>query len=83
MHTREYLIENKILDESKNYSRVFIARFYQEQLEKFEKIGLGKPTENETIVTQSLINITRERLYQLKPFLRIPEDKENNKDNNK
>ena len=85
MHSREYLIENKILDESKVYSRTYIAKFYQNQLDKFEKIGLGRPTENETIVTQSLINITRERLYQLKPFLRITEDKENNNDdeNNK
>ena len=52
MHTKEYLIEEGILDESKNYSRVFIARFYQEQLEKFEKIGLGKATENDIIITE-------------------------------
>ena len=71
MHTKEYLIKEGILNDSKSYSRTFIARFYQEQLEKFEKIGLGKPTENDTIVTQSLINITRERLCQLKPMLRL------------
>ena len=71
MHTKEYLVKEGILDESKSYSRTFIARFYQEQLEKFEKIGLGKTTENDIIVTPELIRITRERLFQLKPILRI------------
>ena len=71
MHSKEYLIENKILDDSKNYSRVFIARFYQEQLEKFEKMGLGKTTENDIVITPELIRITRERLFQLKPILRL------------
>ena len=71
MHTKEYLIKEGILDESKNYSRVFIARFYQEQLEKFEKIGLGKTTENDIVITPELVRITRERLFQLKPMLRI------------
>ena len=71
MHSREYLIENKILDDSKNYSRVFIAKFYMEQLAKFEKIGLGKTTENDIIITPELIRITRERLFQLKPILRL------------
>ena len=71
MHTKEYLIKEGILDESKNYSRVFIARFYQEQLEKFEKIGLGKMTENDIVITPELVRVTRERLFQLKPILRI------------
>ena len=71
MHSKEYLIKEGILDESKNYSRVFIARFYQEQLEKFEKIGLGKTTENDIVITPELVRITRERLFQLKPILRL------------
>jgi len=71
MHTREYLIKEGIFDDSKNYSRVFIARFYQEQLEKFEKIGLGRTTENDIIITPELVRVTRERLFQLKPILRI------------
>ena len=71
MHTREYLIKEGILDESKSYSHTFIARFYQEQLEKFEKIGLGKTTENDIVITPELVRITRERLFQLKPILRI------------
>tara|TARA_Y100001951_G_C11072259_1_gene146727 strand:- start:11 stop:241 length:231 start_codon:yes stop_codon:yes gene_type:complete len=71
MHTKEYLIKEGIFDDSKNYSRVFIARFYQEQLEKFEKIGLGRTTENDIIITPELVRVTRERLFQLKPILRI------------
>ena len=75
MHSKEYLIENKILDDSKSYSRTFIAKFYMEQLAKFEKIGLGKATENDIIITPELIEITRERLFQLKPILRLTMDR--------
>ena len=71
MHSKEYLIENKIFDDSKSYSRVFVARFYMEQLAKFEKLGIGKVTENDIIVTPELIRITKKRLYQLKPILKI------------
>ena len=73
MHSKEYLIENKIFDDSKSYSRTFIAKFYMEQLAKFEKLGIGKVTENDIIVTPELIEITRERLFQLKPILKIAE----------
>jgi len=71
MHSKEYLIENKIFDDSKSYSRTFIAKFYMEQLAKFEKLGIGKVTENDIIVTPELIEITRERLFQLKPILKM------------
>jgi len=71
MHTKEYLIKEGILDESKSYSHKLIARFYQEQLEKFQKIGIGKTTENDVVITPELIRTTRERLFQLKPMLRI------------
>ena len=71
MHTKEYLVKEGILDESKSYSRTFVARFYQEQLEKFQKIGIGKTTENDVIITPELVRVTRERLFQLKPILRI------------
>ena len=47
MHSKEYLIENKIFDDSKSYSRTFIAKFYMEQLAKFEKLGIGKITEKQ------------------------------------
>jgi hypothetical protein len=71
MHTKEYLVKEGILDESKSYSRTFVARFYQEQLEKFQKIGIGKTTENDVIITPELVRVTRERLFQLKPILRL------------
>ena len=71
MHTKEYLVKEGILDESKSYSRTFVARFYQEQLEKFEKIGLGRTTENDIVITPELVRITKERLFQLKPILRL------------
>jgi len=71
MYTKEYLIENKILDESKSYSHKVIGNFYQEQLDKFEKIGIGNATENDVIVTPELIEITRERLFQIRPILKM------------
>ena len=71
MHSKEYLIKEGILNDSKSYSRTFIATFYVEQLAKFEKLGIGKATENDIIITPELINITRERLFQLKPILRL------------
>ena len=71
MHTKEYLIKEGILDESKSYSHKLIARFYQEQLEKFQKIGIGKTTENDVVITPELVRTTRERLFQLKPILRL------------
>jgi len=71
MHTKEYLVKEGILDDSKSYSRTFVARFYQEQLEKFQKIGIGKTTENDVIITPELVRVTRERLFQLKPILRL------------
>ena len=71
MHTKEYLIKEGIFDDSKSYSRVFIAKFYMEQLAKFEKLGVGKATENDIIITPELIKITRERLFQLKPILKM------------
>ena len=49
-------------------SKNIIYRFYIEQLEKFERLGIGKKTENNIVVTENLINITKHRLQQLKPF---------------
>ena len=73
MHSKEYLIKEGILNDSKSYSHKLIARFYQEQLEKFQKIGIGKTTENDVVITPELVRITRERLFQLKPILRLTE----------
>ena len=71
MKTEKEMIEDGLYDDSKSYSNKVIARFYQEQLNKFEKIGIGRATENDIIVTQNLIEITRERLFQLKPILKM------------
>ena len=48
-----------------------IINFYREQLEKFLKLGIGKRTEFDTLVTKKLIDATRRRILQLggKPAL--------------
>ena len=71
MYSNDKLIEDGLYNESKGCSHKVIAEFYETQLEKFEKIGLGGSTENDTVVTKSLIEITRKRLKQLKPFTTV------------
>ena len=71
MHERSFLIEEGIIDDSRIYSRKIIINFYESQLNKFNKIGLGKETENEVSVTPALIKITKKRLTQLKPFINL------------
>ena len=68
MYTKKELIEDGLYDDSKNFSHKIITKFYQDQLAKFEKVGMGKSTENDIIVTPSLIAITRKRLGQLLPI---------------
>ena len=68
MYTKKELIEDGLYDDSKNFSHKIITKFYQDQLKKFEKVGMGKSTENDIIVTPSLIAITRKRLGQLLPI---------------
>ena len=46
-------------------SRLWMINFYKEQLNKFEKVGLGKLTENDVKVSPELIQVTRKRLDQL------------------
>ena len=46
--------------------RFFEVRdFYRKQLKKFEKLGIGKRTENGVEVTQSLMDITRKRYLEV------------------
>ena len=52
--------ENPIVGTKKS-----IVTFYRRQLRKFNKIGLGKETENRVLITKDLINITQTRLSQL------------------
>lgn len=68
MKTEKEMIEDGVYDDSKSFSHKVITRFYQDQLKKFEKIGMGKSTENDTIITPSLIAVTRKRLGQLLPM---------------
>ena len=42
-----------------------IIYFYKQQIERFEKIGIGNKTEFNTIVTEQLINITLKRFHEL------------------
>tara|TARA_R100001244_G_C5171739_1_gene131755 strand:- start:9508 stop:9744 length:237 start_codon:yes stop_codon:yes gene_type:complete len=42
-----------------------VVRFYQEQLQKFKKIGIGNKTEFDVVVTDKLINVTIKRLRML------------------
>mgnify|MGYP003145939468 FL=1 len=46
-------------------SKLWIINFYQEQLSKFTKLGLGRRTENDVIITEQLIETTRKRLHKL------------------
>ena len=68
MKTEKEMIEDGLYDDSKSYSNKVIAKFYQEQLNKFEKLGIGKSTENDTVITKSLIEVTRKRLRQITPL---------------
>ena len=68
MKTKNEMIEDGVYDANKNFSHKIIITFYQDQLKKFEKIGMGGSTENDTVVTPSLIAVTRKRLGQLLPI---------------
>ena len=43
-----------------------VIYFYKEQLRRFKKIGIGKKTEFNTVVTDRLIDCTKRRLKELK-----------------
>ena len=46
-------------------SRLWVINMYQEQLRKFEKIGVNNLTEYDVKVTDKLINATKRRLSEL------------------
>ena len=46
-------------------SKMWLINMYQEQLDKFAKLGLGKQTEHGVTVTKKLIDNTQQRLDQL------------------
>ena len=52
--------------ESENVgSKLWVINFYQEQLDKFAKLGLGKFTEFNVKVTKKLIETTQRRLNEI------------------
>ena len=53
------------MDIAINGSKLWVVNFYQEQLNKFVKLGIGNKTENGIEVTERLIKITQERLAKL------------------
>ena len=46
-------------------SKLWLINFYKEQLNKFNKVGLGKYTEFQVKVTKKLIETTKKRLEEL------------------
>ena len=46
-------------------SKMWLINFYREQLNKFNKVGLGKRTEFQVKVTKELIETTKKRLEEL------------------
>ena len=69
MKPHEQLVNEGIINERQEFGRVYIARFYKDQLKAFAKIGIGKKTNNGVVITQSLIDITKVRLQQLLPLI--------------
>ena len=46
-------------------NKLSLIAFYKDQLKKFFKLGIGKKTEFNVVVTDTLINITKKRMAQL------------------
>ena len=76
MKSKRELIEDGYYNDALVISRLFIIEFYRDQLEKFERVGMGKETEHGTKVTKKLIATTKKRLRQLSPILRKINKKE-------
>jgi len=63
-HTRYNM--GLLMVESENVgSKLWVINFYQEQLDKFAKLGLGKHTEFDVKVTKELIATTQKRLDEI------------------
>ena len=46
-------------------NKLTLINFYREQLQKFNKLGIGTETETKTLVSDRLIKATRKRLDEL------------------
>ena len=51
---------------STQISNYWLILFYKGQLRKFNKLGLGRKTENRVIITRALIQATERRINQLR-----------------
>ena len=71
MKSQQRLIDEGIFIEGNTASPHSIAKFYSDQLIKFNNLGIGKETENGVRVTERLIKITEKRLSHLRPFIRL------------
>ena len=68
MKPQQQLINEGLFIEGNTVSLRLIADFYSSQLTKFNKIGIGKKTDNGVLITKRLINITKKRLNHLRPW---------------
>ena len=68
MKPQQQLIDEGIFIENSTLSLHSIADFYSEQLVKFNKIGIGKKTDNGVKITERLIKVTEKRLNHLRPW---------------
>ena len=73
MRPYEELVKEGLIQEGNPKSAKYIADIYKDQLIKFDKIGLGKETENGVRITKELIEVTKKRLYQLYPLAKLRE----------
>ena len=76
MKSKDQLIEEGLINDNLVVSHGHIVEFYKKQLLKFEKVGIGKETENGTRVSKKLIKTTKKRLRQLSPILKKINKKE-------
>ena len=68
MKSKWQLIEEGLINEGSVISRNYLALFYSNQLDKFNRLGMGNETENGVVITPTLIKTTERRLNQLKPI---------------
>ena len=68
MKSYKQLVEEGLINEGSVISRNYVALFYSNQLDKFNRLGMGKETENGVVITPTLIKTTERRLNKLKPI---------------
>jgi len=68
MKPQQQLIDEGLFIENDTVNLRGIADFYSEQLVKFNKIGIGKKTDNGVKITERLIKVTEKRLNHLRPW---------------